>query len=100
KVTIPGYLVKKGEEEMIEYHVSSPLTNDMHPSRPKPEDLERQRLAEKAREERAAERAAPGRRGAPRGPPRNVKMPVAKVEGGKDDVTESKDAETDDEEEK
>ncbi|OGS51785.1 MAG: 30S ribosomal protein S4 [Euryarchaeota archaeon RBG_13_61_15] len=39
KVTIPGYMVKRGEEDMIQYHVSSPLSNDLHPVRPKPDDL-------------------------------------------------------------
>ena len=76
KVTIPGYLVKRGEEEMIEYHVSSPLTDDMHPARPKPEDLERQRLAEQAREEREAERARPGRRPPAAAVKKKVKAPA------------------------
>lgn len=62
KVTIPGYLVKRGEEELIEYHLTSPMTDDMHPARPKPEDLERRRQAEQAMEERAAERGRPDRR--------------------------------------
>jgi small subunit ribosomal protein S4 len=36
KVTIPGYLVKKFEEDEIEYNPSSPIANDLHPMRPKP----------------------------------------------------------------
>ncbi|MCK5561310.1 MAG: 30S ribosomal protein S4, partial [Thermoplasmata archaeon] len=36
KVTIPGYLVKKHEEETIEYNANSPIANDLHPMRPKP----------------------------------------------------------------
>jgi small subunit ribosomal protein S4 len=36
KVTIPGYLVKYKEEPLIEYNEYSPLTNDLHPMRPKP----------------------------------------------------------------
>jgi hypothetical protein len=32
-------MVKRGEEDMIQYHVSSPLSNDLHPVRPKPDDL-------------------------------------------------------------
>lgn len=34
KVTIPGYLVKKIEEDTIEYSPASPLANDLHPARP------------------------------------------------------------------
>ncbi|UCE92260.1 MAG: 30S ribosomal protein S4 [Methanobacteriota archaeon] len=64
KVTIPGYLVKRGEEELIQYHVSSPLTDDMHPARPKQEDLDRQRMVEAAEKEREKEeRSRPGQRG-------------------------------------
>ena len=50
KVTIPGYLVKKAEEESIEYLLSSPIANDMHPARPK-DELE---LAEQKKQEEAA----------------------------------------------
>jgi len=39
KVTIPGYIVRKVEEDQISYHVNSPIANDLHPARPKPEDL-------------------------------------------------------------
>jgi small subunit ribosomal protein S4 len=39
KVTIPGYLLKRGEEDAIQYHETSPMANDLHPARPKPEDL-------------------------------------------------------------
>lgn len=48
KITIPGYLVKRGEEELIEYHVSSPIANDLHPMRPKPEELKAKQEAEAA----------------------------------------------------
>ncbi len=34
RVTIPGYLVRKEEEPLIEYHKHSPLADDMHPMRP------------------------------------------------------------------
>lgn len=71
KVTIPGYLVKRGEEELIEYHVTSPLTDDMHPARPKQEDLDRQRMAEAAEKEREKdERSRPAQRGGGRRPDR------------------------------
>lgn len=39
KVTIPGYLVKRGEEEQIQYHSTSPIANELHPVRPKPDEL-------------------------------------------------------------
>lgn len=57
KVTIPGYLVKRAEEDRIEYHISSPVANELHPMRPKPEDIrakeeeERAQLEAKAKEE-------------------------------------------------
>ncbi len=54
KVTIPGYLVKRTEEESIEYLLSSPIANDMHPARPK-DELE---LAEQKRQQEEAAKAA------------------------------------------
>lgn len=48
KVTIPGYMVKRGEEEQINYHVKSPISNELHPVRPKPEDLEKIKEAAEA----------------------------------------------------
>lgn len=33
KVTIPGYLVRRGEEMSIDYYVGSPLTQENHPER-------------------------------------------------------------------
>ncbi len=48
KVTIPGYMVKRGEEDQIEYHVTSPISNEMHPVRPKPEDLQKIKEAAEA----------------------------------------------------
>lgn len=33
KVTVPGYLVKRGEEMSINYYVSSPMTKEGHPER-------------------------------------------------------------------
>lgn len=35
KVTIPSYLVKRIEEELLAYNPTSPLGNEAHPSRPK-----------------------------------------------------------------
>ncbi len=63
KVTIPGYLVKKTEEETIEYLLSSPIANDMHPARPK-DELE---LAEQKKQEEAARAAAAVEGGKPEG---------------------------------
>jgi len=37
KVTVPGYLVKRTEEEVIDYIPNSPLANDLHPARPRDE---------------------------------------------------------------
>lgn len=48
KVTIPGYMVKRGEEEQINYHLTSPISNDLHPVRPKPEDLQKIKEAAEA----------------------------------------------------
>jgi small subunit ribosomal protein S4 len=48
KVTIPGYIVKRGEEEQIQYHVSSPIANELHPMRPKPDELKAKLEAEEA----------------------------------------------------
>lgn len=39
KVTVPGYIVKKDEEEDILYHEYSPFADEMHPMRPKDEVL-------------------------------------------------------------
>ena len=36
KMTIPGYLVMRGEDEEITYRPTSPYTSEMHPMRPKP----------------------------------------------------------------
>jgi len=38
KITIPSYLVKRTEEETLEYNPKSPMMNEAHPSRPKPEE--------------------------------------------------------------
>ncbi len=75
KVTIPGYLVKREEEGAIAYHTHSPMTNDMHPSRPTTEALERSRAVKAAeaarppRDERGGRGGrGPGGRGRGRGP--------------------------------
>jgi small subunit ribosomal protein S4 len=74
KVTIPGYIVRRGEEEAIDYHLTSPLTDDMHPTRPKPEELERKRATDAAKAEAKAMRANERQRGPPRRLPRKPRM--------------------------
>ena len=37
KMTIPGYMVKRSEEEFLGYLSYSPLADDLHPARPKDE---------------------------------------------------------------
>jgi len=56
KITIPGYMVRRGEEEQIAYHVSSPIANELHPMRPKPEELKAKAEEELAKKE-ATEKA-------------------------------------------
>jgi len=51
RVTIPGYIVKRGEEELVQYHETSPIANDLHPMRPKPEDVKAKLAAEDAKKE-------------------------------------------------
>jgi small subunit ribosomal protein S4 len=51
KVTIPGYLVKRGEEEQVKYYETSPIANDLHPMRPKPEELEAKAQEEAVKKE-------------------------------------------------
>ncbi len=38
KVRVPGYLVKKDEENLLTYYSTSPLNNEMHPVRPKTDE--------------------------------------------------------------
>lgn len=39
KVTVPGYFVKRDEENLIRYTADSPLANDLHPARPDAESI-------------------------------------------------------------
>ncbi|MFQ6013422.1 MAG: 30S ribosomal protein S4 [Thermoplasmata archaeon] len=50
KVTIPGYLVRRDEEDSVQYHPYSDLANEAHPSRPSWEVIEARRLAQERRE--------------------------------------------------
>lgn len=40
KFRVPSYIVRKGEEDMITYTPSSPLTDEMHPMRPQADKAE------------------------------------------------------------
>lgn len=54
KMTVPGYLVKRDEENMIKYSPTSPLVHDMHPARPDMEKI--QPPSEKVEEEKGEEK--------------------------------------------
>lgn len=64
KITVPGYFVKRDEEDLINYLAKSPLANDLHPARPKEEGEEREGPAppsEDAAEEKPTEGGAPAK---------------------------------------
>ena len=44
-------MVKRSEEEKIEYTPTSPISNELHPMRPKPEELKAKVEAEEAKRE-------------------------------------------------
>lgn len=46
KVTVPSYLVRREEENAISYYALSPLTNELHPSRPKIEEIRNREIKE------------------------------------------------------
>lgn len=75
-VTIPGYLVRRDEENDIGFSERSPLASDLHPMRPKPKEaieLEKQKaLIELAAKEAEAEK----RKEAPKKEP-EIKHPKA-----------------------
>jgi small subunit ribosomal protein S4 len=50
KMTIPGYLVPQEEEEFLAYASSSPLMNELHPSRPGREGPASDEFEERSRE--------------------------------------------------
>jgi small subunit ribosomal protein S4 len=60
KVTIPGYYVKRDEENLIRYSPDSPLANDLHPARPDadtPAPPREEPKAEEAKEEKEEPKA-------------------------------------------
>ncbi len=58
RVTVPGYIVLRGEEPTIEYTPSSAFTDEMHPMRVSPEVLAAKVAKENAEAERIANRNA------------------------------------------
>ena len=40
-MTIPGYIVKRSEEPTIAFNANSPLSNELHPMRPKLDTADR-----------------------------------------------------------
>jgi small subunit ribosomal protein S4 len=59
KMTIPGYLVTRGEDEEITYRPSSCYTSEMHPMRPKPPGAREMDSAVASMAAKPAEGAAP-----------------------------------------
>jgi len=98
KVTIPGYLLARGEEEKITYLGSSPFNNDLHPYRvdaPKVMEARARRLAREARREREEDqRGGRGGRGGRRGGggarfPRRAERTVEKAKESTDEGSSS-----------
>jgi small subunit ribosomal protein S4 len=48
KITIPGYLVRKEEEELVNYYKYSPLANELHPMRPQVIEGEKEEVKEES----------------------------------------------------
>ena len=66
KVTIPGFLVERGQEELISYNPASPYANELHPLRvdaPKVMEARARRLAREARHKRENDVRGGGGRG-------------------------------------
>lgn len=75
KFTVPGYLVRKGEDESISYRDVSPLSSDMHPMRPAADFVGV--LKEPRQEEEQGRFGRGGRRPSSRGPPRRDRRPTS-----------------------
>lgn len=61
KVTVPGYIVTREEENSVEYNTASPFTDEMHPMRVSAEEAAAHaavKAAEKLKAEAAAAKAA------------------------------------------
>ena len=64
-VNVPGYMVRRAEENAISYATKSPIANELHPMRPKPKEaVEIEK--EKAREEQVAKELEPAKPVAPK----------------------------------
>jgi small subunit ribosomal protein S4 len=92
KVTIPGYILTREEEDQITYNFSSPFNDDMHPLRvdaPKVIEARARRAARDARREREEDQRGGGRGGrggGGRGFPRKATRAVQKVKEVTDTV--------------
>jgi small subunit ribosomal protein S4 len=64
-VNVPGYMVRRAEENAISYATRSPIANELHPMRPKPKEAVEVEK-EKAREEQVAKDLEPARPVAPK----------------------------------
>ena len=58
KVTIPGYIIKVEDDEVIAYNDMSPLNHELHPMRPKTPEERELEAAEAAAKAAAAEEEA------------------------------------------
>jgi small subunit ribosomal protein S4 len=83
KVTIPGYMVKRSEEETLAYLAYSPLADDLHPARPKDElSKDQEKPGEPAEQAPADAPAAPSEGvdpSKPTGPAPESKVPETKA---------------------
>ncbi len=72
RFTVPGYFVRKGEDELVAYSGASPLSSDMHPMRPEPGfvGVLQEKRQETEEQGRFGGRGGGGRQGGRRPPPR------------------------------
>ncbi|UCD92602.1 MAG: 30S ribosomal protein S4 [Methanobacteriota archaeon] len=86
KVTVPGYLVKRDEENMIKYSPNSPLAHDLHPARPDVEKIQppSEEVKEEKEEEKEEEKAKE---------PEPKKAEEGEEEAEKDEVEEENESE-------
>ena len=95
RFTVPGYLLRKGEDELVTYSELSPLTSDMHPMRPEPGFVG---VLKEARQE-TEEQGRPGRggrggRGGQRRPPqRGGRRPTQPPSAGRASPVAAKEVE-------
>jgi small subunit ribosomal protein S4 len=77
RVTIPGYLVKRGEEAKIEYSARSPFADDLHPIRVQQAEAESRRVTSSVESDEGSRKRGPRDRdsrggGKGRGAPRRA----------------------------